>query len=75
MSALRNSHSVNNVLLLSSGVQYGDHEASELWHQLQHVIPAMFKEVTVKPSLLHGDLWSGNAGEANQEPGMMSLEI
>lgn len=75
MSALRNPHSVNNVLLLSSGVQYSDREASKLWHQLQQVIPAMFNEVTIKPSLLHGDLWSGNAGEANQEPGMMSLQI
>lgn len=72
---LRNSWSVNNSLGLSSAVQYGDREASELWHQLQCVIPAMFKEVAIRPSLLHGDLWSGNAGEANQEPGMLSLVI
>lgn len=62
-------------LLISSGVQYNDHEASELWHQLQRCIPAMFHDVTVQPSLLHGDLWSGNAGEANQEPGMEYTEV
>ena len=44
-------------------MQYGDREASELWQRLQRCIPAMFREVTVEPSLLHGDLWSGNAGE------------
>jgi protein-ribulosamine 3-kinase len=47
---------------------YGDREATELWSRLQRCIPAMFSEVDVVPSLLHGDLWSGNAGEADQEP-------
>lgn len=29
----------------------------------------MFSGVTVEPSLLHGDLWSGNVGEVDHQPG------
>ena len=52
--------------------QYRDREASELWQRLQRHIPAMFQGITVEPSLLHGDLWSGNAGEADGQPGIYS---
>lgn len=43
-------------------------EVSELWSQLQIKIPSFFKGLNIKPSLLHGDLWSGNAGETNEDP-------
>ena len=33
----------------------------------------MFTGITVKPSLLHGDLWSGNIAETIHEPGMCTL--
>ncbi|XP_068224688.1 ketosamine-3-kinase-like isoform X2 [Palaemon carinicauda] len=42
---------------------YGDREARELWSKLQLKLPEYFKGIEVKPSLLHGDLWSGNASE------------
>lgn len=40
----------------------------ELWSQLQLNIPKIFsdfkeRDIQILPSLLHGDLWSGNAGE------------
>ncbi|GAA6013929.1 hypothetical protein JCM10207_000171 [Rhodosporidiobolus poonsookiae] len=40
----------------------GDSEMSRLGEQLQsRVIPALLDKLDVKPSILHGDLWSGNA--------------
>ncbi|GAA5866813.1 hypothetical protein JCM8547_003571 [Rhodosporidiobolus lusitaniae] len=40
----------------------GDGELSRLGKELQkRVIPALLDKLDVKPSLLHGDLWSGNA--------------
>lgn len=52
---------------------YGDREANELWSQLQILIPRYFKafaeeEIIIKPSLLHGDLWSGNAADLEERP-------
>lgn len=43
-------------------------EIIELWSHLQQKIPIFFKDITVQPSLLHGDLWCGNAGETDFEP-------
>ena len=41
----------------------GDAEAEELWSKLKEMIPTFFEGIgEIKPSLLHGDLWSGNAG-------------
>ena len=41
----------------------GDAEAEKLWSKLKEMIPTFFEGIgEVKPSLLHGDLWSGNAG-------------
>ena len=34
------------------------------------VIPQLFEGITVSPSLLHGDLWSGNVGESDHGPGV-----
>ncbi|KAK7789787.1 hypothetical protein R5R35_012337 [Gryllus longicercus] len=48
--------------------EYGDREARELWVELQHKIPKFFEGIEITPSLLHGDLWSGNAGDANKIP-------
>lgn len=45
--------------------KYHDKEAGELWSQLRPKIPKLFEGITVKPSLLHGDLWGGNAAEIN----------
>lgn len=45
-----------------------DREIGELWSRLQLKIPTLFKGLEIYPSLLHGDLWSGNAGEADGEP-------
>lgn len=47
---------------------YKDKEAKELWVQLKPKIPKLFEGIVVKPSLLHGDLWSGNAAETTEGP-------
>lgn len=52
---------------------YADRECTELWSKLQLHIPQFFKDFhesgpRVRPSLLHGDLWSGNAGESDGGP-------
>ncbi|XP_054262014.1 ketosamine-3-kinase-like isoform X2 [Macrosteles quadrilineatus] len=46
----------------------GDREANELWSRLQIVLPTFFKDLEIKPSLLHGDLWGGNAAETKTNP-------
>ncbi|XP_057295594.1 ketosamine-3-kinase-like [Hydractinia symbiolongicarpus] len=53
-----------NAILESSG----DRELVELWSKLQLVVSRLFKEVDVYPSLLHGDLWGGNAAEMDDGP-------
>ena len=50
--------------------QYGDKEVLELWPLLQRKLPGMFKGLEIMPSLLHGDLWSGNAAETKDGPGV-----
>lgn len=50
-------------------VQYGDREALELWSSLQLKIDKFFTGIEVKPSLIHGDLWSGNIGQTATCPG------
>ena len=47
----------------------GDEEAKRLWEKMKCIIPEFFKDIDVKPSLLHGDLWSGNAGTVDGNPG------
>ena len=46
-----------------------DKEAERLWEKLKEVLPKFFEDLDVKPSLLHGDLWSGNAGTVDGKPG------
>jgi len=40
-----------------------------LWSELQLKIDALFTNIVIKPSLLHGDLWGGNAGQINGTAG------
>ncbi|KAB7502565.1 Fructosamine-3-kinase [Armadillidium nasatum] len=47
---------------------YGDREAVSLWSTLSAKLPDFFKGMNIEPSLLHGDLWSGNIGETSNEP-------
>ncbi|GFG35449.1 hypothetical protein Cfor_09107 [Coptotermes formosanus] len=47
---------------------YGDKEVRELWSRLQHKVPNFFKDLTIEPSLLHGDLWGGNVAESTTGP-------
>ena len=49
---------------------YGDGEARKLWAKLKPIMGDLFLGMDIKPSLLHGDLWSGNAGQADGEPGI-----
>ncbi|XP_075221080.1 ketosamine-3-kinase-like isoform X3 [Lycorma delicatula] len=50
------------------GKEKGDREANELWSRLQLVLPRFFKDIEIKPSLLHGDLWGGNSAEIKESP-------
>ncbi|XP_064613414.1 ketosamine-3-kinase-like [Liolophura sinensis] len=47
---------------------HGDREVRELWSLALIKVPSLFKNVEVKPALLHGDLWGGNAAETTTEP-------
>ena len=49
-----------------------DNEAGRLWKDLKVIMPQFFEGLDVKPSLLHGDLWSGNAGTVDGQPGDMT---
>uniref|UniRef100_T1IJZ4 protein-ribulosamine 3-kinase n=1 Tax=Strigamia maritima TaxID=126957 RepID=T1IJZ4_STRMM len=40
----------------------------DLWLRLEPLLPVFFHNITVKPSLLHGDLWSGNVAEVKDGP-------
>ena len=50
-----------------------DAEAQKLWQKLKLKIPELFVDLNIKPSLLHGDLWSGNAGTVDGKPGRFGL--
>ena len=50
-----------------------DDEAHKLWKKLKDNIPKLFTGLDIKPSLLHGDLWSGNAGTVDGNPGKIIL--
>ena len=54
----------------------GDAEAEKLWSKLKEMMPTFFEGIgEVKPSLLHGDLWSGNAGVTSDGVGGESCLI
>ena len=47
----------------------GDSYCSNLWDEkIAPRLGGLFKDCDVKPSILHGDLWSGNIGSANGKP-------
>lgn len=47
----------------------GDSYCSKLWDKdIAPRLDALFEGIDVRPSLLHGDLWSGNIGTANGKP-------
>ncbi|KAJ1530476.1 hypothetical protein ONE63_005375 [Megalurothrips usitatus] len=48
--------------------EYGDRDTLGLWSQLQLKLPKFFKDIQIEPSLLHGDLWGGNAAEVSSGP-------
>eukprot|EP00795_Rhopilema_esculentum_P015163 gene15163-6355_t len=48
--------------------EYQDRELQALWSDLQLNIDKFFKGIDPQPSLLHGDLWSGNAAETREGP-------
>lgn len=45
----------------------------ELWSELQLKIHKFFEGIKIEPSLLHGDLWSGNMAETISGPGKRSV--
>ncbi|XP_035827740.1 ketosamine-3-kinase, partial [Aplysia californica] len=47
---------------------YNDRKVGTLWSTLVPSLPKLFKDVVVEPSLVHGDLWGGNAGETGDGP-------
>ena len=51
----------------------GESEANELWGRLKPTIPYFFEGIIIKPSLLHGDMWSGNVGSIDGEPGKYNI--
>jgi len=54
-----------------SGTGNNNRELTELWNGLVPKIPAFFIDCPqpIVPSLLHGDMWSGNVAEVDTEPG------
>uniref|UniRef100_H2ZLX1 protein-ribulosamine 3-kinase n=1 Tax=Ciona savignyi TaxID=51511 RepID=H2ZLX1_CIOSA len=48
---------------------YQEREALSLWSQIQRNLSKLIpNELKIVPSLLHGDLWSGNTGETDGQP-------
>jgi len=45
-----------------------DKELNNLWSRLKSKIGDYFEGLTIQPSLLHGDLWSGNASQCKDQP-------
>lgn len=48
--------------------QVGDQELQNQWSQLKPGMSSFFNKIDVFPSLLHGDLWSGNVGQIGADP-------
>jgi len=47
---------------------YNDRTVGSVWSTLVPNLDKLFKDIKIEPALIHGDLWGGNAGEANGEP-------
>ncbi|XP_073463118.1 ketosamine-3-kinase-like [Aquarana catesbeiana] len=52
---------------------YGDRTVLGLWSELQVKLQNAFKDAVIVPSLLHGDLWEGNAAEDEDGPLLFDL--
>jgi len=46
-----------------------DQEAQQLWAKLRDNMSEFFRGLDVKPSIMHGDMWSGNVGQIDGQPG------
>lgn len=40
--------------------RYKDQDLQELYDSLQEIYPKLFQDLTIRPALIHGDLWAGN---------------
>lgn len=47
---------------------YNDRKVGSVWSTLMPNLYKLFKDIKIEPALLHGDLWGGNAGEADGAP-------
>ena len=45
-----------------------DSDIVKLWLLLKEKMGDFFQGIDIKPSLLHGDLWSGNYGQVDSNP-------
>ena len=52
-----------------SGKRYRDRQLNALWRRLQIVVPKLFADVRVEPSLLHGDLHIANSAAYEERLG------
>ncbi|RUS80889.1 hypothetical protein EGW08_011360, partial [Elysia chlorotica] len=48
--------------------QHNDRDARPLWNCLVPLLPRLFRDVSVEPALLHGDLWRGNIAQTDHGP-------
>ena len=53
----------NNCRLMPQAYMSGNDEIETLAEKLAEKTPELFKDYTPQPSLLHGDLWSGNSAK------------
>mmetsp|Transcript_10206 Transcript_10206/g.22642 ORF Transcript_10206/g.22642 Transcript_10206/m.22642 type:complete len:352 (-) Transcript_10206:177-1232(-) len=53
----------------------GDGRCDALWEDVAPRLGALFEGVEVRPSLLHGDLWSGNIGSADGKPSIFDPAV
>ena len=51
---------------------YAGSEVLKIWPDLKDKISELFQglDCPIRPSLLHGDLWSGNMGQVDREAGV-----
>ncbi|GFS05968.1 fructosamine-3-kinase [Elysia marginata] len=48
--------------------KHNDRDARPLWHCLVPNLPRLFRDVSVEPALIHGDLWRGNVAQSHSGP-------
>ena len=55
--------------------QEGDRKARELWNKILVKFPNFFEGLDIKPAIVHGDLWGGNASENDEGPGRYKVSF